>query len=235
MPQTPLTHPKAIMFDLDGTLAHFVGDYAAFVAGFRSELNLEACDMNTFATRLAQEERREGPGTLRRSLEAVLRGLEQRLPDDLDALTERAITDYSSQLELLPGAWEVLELCRTHDIPFALITNAHADGQWAAVRALGIEGYFRRILISGDAEVAVRKPNPRIFELALAALGTRADETLMVGDNLEADIRGALACGLQAVYIGNEHGTDFETVPDIAAFGAWLKERLEARLNTSPD
>lgn len=222
------TLPKAILFDLDGTLAHFVGDYALFVAGFRSELNLEACDMNTFATRLTQEERREGPGTLRRSLETVLLGLEQRLPDDLDALTERAIADYSSHLELLPGAREVLELCRAHNIPLALLTNAHADGQWAAVRALGIEGYFRRILISGDAEVAVRKPNPRIFELALEALGTRPDETLMVGDSLEADIRGALAVGLQAVYLGQETGPEFETVPDIAAFGEWLEAQLNA-------
>lgn len=226
MPQTPSPTPKAILFDFDGTLAHFTGDYANFVASFRSDLNLEACDMNTFAARLAQEERREGPGTLRQSLETVLGSLEQRLPADLGALTERAIADYCNHLELLPGAEEVLELCRVHSLPLALITNAHADGQWAAVRSLGLEPYFTSILISGDERVAVRKPHPRIFELALAALGTRAEETLMVGDNLEADIRGALACGMQAVYLGQETGPAFETLPDIATFGAWLEEKI---------
>lgn len=228
MSSTSSKPPQAICFDFDGTLVQFTGDYGNFVAGFRSELNLESCDMNAFATRLAQEERREGPGTLRRSLETVLRGLGQRLPDDLDALTERAIADYCSHLELLPGAGEVLELCRAHDVPLALITNAHADGQWAAVRSLGLEGYFRRVLISGDAAVGVRKPSPRIFELALGALGTRAEQTLMVGDNLEADVRGALACGMRAVYLGQETGPDFETLPDIAAFGAWLGDHLNA-------
>lgn len=213
---------RAVCFDLDGTLAHFTGDYALFVEGFRAELNLELCDMNAFASRLAAEERREGPGTLRRSLETVLRGLEQRLPDDLDDLTARAIADYCANVALLPGAKEVLAWCRAHDLPLALVTNAHADGQWAVVRALGLEGYFRRILISGDEGVAVRKPNPRIFALACDALGTLPEETVMVGDNLEADIRGALACGMQAVYLGAETGPDFETLPDIAAFGRWL-------------
>ncbi len=227
MPETPRV-PKAICFDLDGTLAHFTGDYALFVSSFRSELGLDACDMNTFATKLAEEERREGPGTVRRSLEAVLHSLGQRLPDDLDALTERSIADYCSHLELLPGARDVLELCRTHDVPLALITNAHADGQWAAVRSLGIESYFRRIFISGDAAVAVRKPNPRIFQLALDALSTSPKDTFMVGDNLGADVRGALACGMRAVYLGQDTGPDFLTLPDIAAFGAWLEERLEA-------
>lgn len=223
-----LTHPiKAICFDLDGTLAHFIGDYALFVESFRAELNLELCDMNTFAARLAAEERREGPGTLRRSLETVLRGLELRLPGDLGYLTERAISDYCAQLELLPGAKAVLETCRAHNLPLALVTNAHADGQWAAVRALGIEPYFQHILISGDERVAVRKPNPRIFRLACEALGTRPEETLMVGDNLEADIRGALACGMQALYLGRETGADYETLPGIAAFAGWLGARLQ--------
>ncbi len=217
---------RAVLFDFDGTLAHFTGDYALFVANFRSELNLEPCDMNTFAMRLAQEERREGPVTLRRSLETVLQGLEQRLPDDLGALTAKAIADYCAQVELLPGAKEVLERCRAYDLPLALVTNAHADSQRAVVRAVGLEPYFKYILISGDENVAVRKPNPRIFELALAALGTPREETLMVGDNLDADIRGALACGLRAVYLGTKTGPDFETVPDVAAFGVWLETQL---------
>lgn len=100
---------RAVLFDFDGTLAHFTGDYALFVAGFRSELNLEQCDMNTFAEHLAFEERREGPVTLRRSLENTLAALEQRLPGDLGALTTKAIADYAAQVEPLPGAVEVLE------------------------------------------------------------------------------------------------------------------------------
>ncbi len=95
-----------------------------------------------------------------------------------------------------------------------------------AVQAVGLETFFKRILVSGDADVAVRKPNPRIFEMACEALGTEPGETLMVGDNLEADVKGALAYGMQVVYLGNEPGTGYETLPDIEAFGRWLEMRL---------
>ena len=48
----------------------------------------------------------------------------------------------------------------------------------------------------------------------------------MVGDNLTADVRGALACGMQAVYLGAETGSDYETLPDVRAFGSWLKTHV---------
>ena len=45
------------------------------------------------------------------------------------------------------------------------------------------------------------KPHPSIFEAALTAAGVRADEALMVGDSLKADVEGALAAGLRAVWL----------------------------------
>lgn len=59
---------------------------------------------------------------------------------------------------------------------------------------------FITIAIS-SAEHGFMKPHPSIFEAALARAGVRADEAMMVGDSLRADIDGALAAGLRAVLI----------------------------------
>ena len=48
----------------------------------------------------------------------------------------------------------------------------------------------------------MRKPDVRIFGLACERLGVPPEEVLMVGDNLEADIKGALNVGMKVVYIG---------------------------------
>ena len=65
-----------------------------------------------------------------------------------------------------------------------------------------IFGYFDQVINSEMA--GVKKPNPEIFELALQKANTRADRSLMVGDNIEADILGAKAVGFHALHF-NAH------------------------------
>ncbi len=218
---------RAVCFDFDGTLAHFTGDFGRFVASFRHELMLTPCDFDAFSDVLSGELRREGPVTLYGAARATLERLEQHPPDDLARLVAHFLDDYSAQMALLPGALDVLGFCRDRGLPLALVTNGPEDMQRAAVRAVGLEGYFGRVLISGDSDVAVRKPHPRIFELACEALSSRPAETLMVGDNLEADVRGALQYGMQAVHLGAGAGPGYETVADVQAFGVWLKTQMD--------
>jgi putative hydrolase of the HAD superfamily len=73
--------------------------------------------------------------------------------------------------------------------------------QWAAIHKVGIVDLFKTIIVSGDADVAIRKPNAKIFHLACERLGVSPEETLMIGDNLEADIQGAIEARLQALHI----------------------------------
>jgi hypothetical protein len=68
---------RAIRFD-DGTLAHYTGDFAAFVAGLRAELSLTPRGVRGFGERLSQHLRAEGAVTLRSALEATLAGFEPR-------------------------------------------------------------------------------------------------------------------------------------------------------------
>jgi FMN phosphatase YigB (HAD superfamily) len=65
------------------------------------------------------------------------------------------------------------------------------------VEAIGIRHLVDYIITSEEAGCC--KPDGRIFQLALKALGAGPHETYMVGDSVEADIKGALDAGLSAV------------------------------------
>lgn len=76
-----------------------------------------------------------------------------------------------------------------------------------------LSGYFDKIIISGS--FGKGKPDSTIFKHALEQLGTEPEETLMVGDKLTTDIRGALSVGINAVWINRDEKTrNDEIVPD---------------------
>lgn len=219
---------KAVCFDFDGTLAQFSGDFGELQSRFGRKLGLSQTEVEKLEHHRAQLERRDGPMTFCDTVQAAFGEVGFTQPDNLEGLAKETVAYYCAQMKVLPGALEALGLCQTHNLPTALITNGTSDMQRDAVQAVGLTDAFKRILVSGDADVAVRKPNPRIFQLACEALGTEPGETLMIGDNLEADVRGALACGMQAVHLGREAENGHQTLPDTRAFGAWLRARLEA-------
>lgn len=93
-----------------------------------------------------------------------------------------------------------------------LISNAGDDQDvQQLIRGFEISRYFDFILTS--AQCSYRKPHPRIFELAIANWYFLPSETVMVGDNLDADIRGAKSAGLYTVWISRRAGSSSEDQP----------------------
>jgi HAD superfamily hydrolase (TIGR01458 family) len=75
---------------------------------------------------------------------------------------------------------------------------------WARADGLALDvGAYSAALeyAAGTEAVVVGKPAREFFAAALAELGSAAQETLMVGDDVEADVGGALAAGLQGVLV----------------------------------
>jgi putative hydrolase of the HAD superfamily len=64
----------------------------------------------------------------------------------------------------------------------------------------GLAGYFEVIVLSRD--IGIRKPDPRIFSLALQRLGVEASEAAHVGNSVEEDVAGAKGAGMKAVLLG---------------------------------
>lgn len=81
----------------------------------------------------------------------------------------------------------------------ALVSNyAHTEVLRDALRRLGLLQHFDHLIVSAD--VGYLKPHPRIYEAALQSLGVRAEEAVMVGNDLECDVEGAKKAGIRAVW-----------------------------------
>ncbi|MBP1963638.1 HAD family hydrolase [Paenibacillus aceris] len=101
--------------------------------------------------------------------------------------------------------FEVLKALRPK-YQLLLLTNGAPDLQQEKVDSIpGLAEYFDHILISGS--FGRGKPDPAIFEHALELLGITAEEAVMVGDNLDTDIKGALAVGMRNVWINHHQQT----------------------------
>lgn len=126
--------------------------------------------------------------------------------EDVVVETERLYTRHREEtLELLPGARQALERLRGRLPRLGLVTNGAAEVQRAKIERFDLGQHFDVIVIEG--EFGAGKPEASIFRHALASLGAEPGESLMVGDNYEADVLGALHAGLHAVWIDRARGS----------------------------
>ncbi len=99
---------------------------------------------------------------------------------------------------LIPGTQEILEELSGR-YRLGLLTNfTHAPAVWEIMERLDLPRHFHTVLVSGD--LGYRKPHGRVFRELLTQLGEPGERVLFVGDDLEADVQGAEAAGLQPVW-----------------------------------
>ena len=85
----------------------------------------------------------------------------------------------------------------------AVVSNGFHDVQEEKLGLLGIQSYFQLLVAAGN--FGAGKPDPAIFCFALDKLGLEPGDVWHVGDSLAADVAGAKAAGLTAVWL-NRHG-----------------------------
>ena len=78
-----------------------------------------------------------------------------------------------------------------------IITNGFQEIQGNKLRNSNIGHYFKTITNSEMA--GVKKPNPKIFEYAVAFANAQKEQSIMIGDCIEADVNGALNFGMDAI------------------------------------
>lgn len=105
---------------------------------------------------------------------------------------------------LFDGAIELLDYLKPK-YNLHIITNGFHEIQSNKLNNSNINHYFRTITNSEMA--GVKKPNPLIFEYALNKANAKKENSIMIGDCMEADINGALDFGLDAILF-NENGSE---------------------------
>jgi putative hydrolase of the HAD superfamily len=122
--------------------------------------------------------------------------------DILAAVRLYSETYYHSERVVL-GARALLDRLRADGLKIGLVTNNTVEEQMGKLKRCELAQHFDVLAIS-EAE-GIAKPDARIFSLALERLGCTADEAIMVGDSWAADVEGAQAAGLRAIWL-NRYG-----------------------------
>lgn len=132
-----------------------------------------------------------------------------RLKDTFDVLNYTVSDDLINEiavnyLEFLPdfnhlfdGTFEILDYLK-EKYELHVITNGFDEVQHKKMKSSNIHHYFNKIITSES--VGVKKPNPIVFNYALDLANANKDNSIMIGDNLDADINGALNAGMRAIY-----------------------------------
>jgi putative hydrolase of the HAD superfamily len=117
------------------------------------------------------------------------------------------------RLRLFPHVRAVLDVLRTH-YPLAVVTDAQSAYARGELHKVGLLDYFDPIVVSGDH--GYRKPDRRLFQLALDGLGVAPEHTLYIGNDMHRDVFGAREAGMRTVMFDSDQGTKQfqDCVPD---------------------
>lgn len=109
----------------------------------------------------------------------------------------------AQQTRLVPHAIELLEYLSKKGYRLYILSNGFVEVQQRKLQSAGIAHYFDRIVLSD--EIGITKPDKRLFDYALDVTGSRPTNTLMIGDNYDADILGAMNAGWGQIYFDRHH------------------------------
>ncbi|WP_251330738.1 HAD family hydrolase [Haloplanus pelagicus] len=208
----------AVAFDLDDTLAVTRVDRETLLAEAMRAVDAPPRSREAYLDAHADN-------LTERSREPVFARLLDELDTgaDADALARAYRTRVNDSLEPVTGVESMLATLRKR-YRLGLLTNGPVVAQRSKLRTLGWTDTFDVALVTG--ELSAGKPDAAAFEALLDALDADADETVFVGDDVGADVGGAVAAGIDAVQVLFPGGP----APDPAAFAHVERDDLATRL-----
>lgn len=120
-----------------------------------------------------------------------------RHENDQEQITTAYLNRAPKGISLKSGCIEVLDYLKPN-YQLHLLTNGFSDVQFIKIKSSGIQPYFNQVIIS--EEYQLRKPDLRLFRLAEKICRAQSGQCLMIGDQLENDVLGALQAGWQAIH-----------------------------------
>jgi putative hydrolase of the HAD superfamily len=204
---------KDLFFDLDHTLWDFeTNSRSALQELFEDYLNPSSMSFNGFHQTYVEvndrywEQYRAGRVSKKQLRIGRFRDSLQRFGLENEKLSETLAEQYVRrspyQTALFPQAIETLEFLKDKGYRLHIITNGFEEVQHIKIEQSGLSRFFSAIITS--EMVGKRKPHARIFERALKEAETKVEDSIMIGDNLNADIKGALNFGMDQVFFNPE-------------------------------
>lgn len=120
-------------------------------------------------------------------------------------MSQRFLELLPTKRALFPYTIEILDYLTAKGYQLHLITNGFEQTQWKKLNNSGLEKYFVEVITSEGSNSV--KPNREIFDYALLKTGANLHTSIMLGDNPEADILGAINAGMDSVFVNHHHAT----------------------------
>jgi len=223
----PVRKYRHLFFDLDHTLWDFRTNSRAVLLELHAELKLEergipeAGFASVYEAVNAELWKSYDGGVIPKDVLRALRfrkSLEHFKVKDArlaKQLEETYMDRCPNRSALNPGVFELLQALRQH-YRMHIITNGFLETQTLKLAASGIRPFFDVLLTSEQA--GANKPSARIFRHALRSAGAKTSESLMIGDNVVADIAGARNAGIDQAHYSPEVDGDPQATIRFAHF-----------------
>jgi phosphoglycolate phosphatase len=202
--------PRAVVFDLDGTLVDTAPDLTAALNHVLPRVDRGPVTVEAVRTMVGQGLRK----LIERSLAAT-----GGIPDnaDIEAMFSGAFEFYRDHLTdqsiPFPAARNVLDHLTNDGVTLGVCTNKPIALSEILLEELNLIGYFAAIL--GGDSLDVKKPEAEHLLTTLAHMNAKAEDAVMIGDS-QADIEAARAAAVPVVAVSygytmipvNELGAD---------------------------
>ena len=120
-------------------------------------------------------------------------------------MSEKFLEILPTKKILFPYTIEILDYLTEKEYGLHLITNGFEKIQWCKLNNSGLSNYFTHVITSEKSNSL--KPKKEIFEYALNEAGAHLHQSIMLGDNLDADIQGAINAGMDNVFVNHINTT----------------------------
>ena len=130
-------------------------------------------------------------------------------------INDKFLDNCSSKPGTVEGAHELMTYLKERGYRLHMTSNGFHEVQYKKLTACGLKDYFDTIILSENA--GANKPSPQYFDYAFKVSGADKETTLMIGDNMETDIMGALGVGIDAMLF-NRWNVDTNDYPQTPTF-----------------